>query len=622
MDRNTIIGYILIVAIFVGYLFLTQRNVEDASVQEQYRDSVAAAMHLEDSLRVVDSMESAQAQAAAIAVSDSTGTLDSTDSTAQAEQVAEVTPEVLYVLENDVLKVSVTNHGGGIARVELKDYKKFDSTDLVLLEPSTTEFSYLIPLNDRVINTGDEIFDRVSSDDSTLVVENTVAGGGRIRYTYKITDTYKVDYAFQLIGMANEIPGRHNGFDLEWFVGLHQQEKDLKRERDATSVYYKYKAESGIHSLSDASDEEEELHTNLQWVSYKQKFFNSTLIFPEGLSEGGTKVEIKKPDTDTVLEYASSSYWVPYNARTEETVNLEFYFGPNHYQTLKKEGIGLEKIIPMGKWIIGWVNKWLIVPIFNFLNRFISNYGLIILLLTIIIKGMLLFPMYKIYVSSAKMKLLKPELDELKAKYGGDMQRMQQEQMKLYKQAGVSPFGGCLPQLIQFPILLAMFRFFPSSIELRQQGFLWATDLSSYDVIYSWTTHIPFISNYYGNHISLFTLLMAGSTLLYTAMNTSQMSAGAGGNQMKYIMYLMPVFLLFWFNNYSSGLSYYYFLANMITFGQNWVFRNFIVDDAKLHRQIQENKKRKGTVKKSNWQKRLEKMAKQRGIDPKTGQRR
>ena len=343
----------------------------------------------------------------------------------------------------------------------------------------------------------------------------------------------------------------------------------------------------------------------------------STLIFPEGLKESGTTVATAEVNSDNYVEDYRSTYSIPYDFNSNFNQHMQFYFGPNHYQTLKKLDVNLERTVSLGWGIIGWVNKYLIIPVFNWLSNFSNNYGLIILLLTLIIKGLLILPMYKIYVSSAKMKLLKPELEEIKAKTGGDMQKMQQEQMKLYKKAGVSPFGGCLPQLIQFPILIAMFRFFPSSIELRHKAFLWADDLSTYDSVFTFPNgfEIP----WYGDHISLFTLLMAGSSILYTLYNTQ--STGMTG-QMKWIMYLMPVMLLVWFNSYSAGLSYYYFLANMITFGQNFFFKTFIVDDAKLHKQIEANKKKKVTVKKSRFQKRLEDMAKKRGIDPKQINRR
>ena len=271
----------------------------------------------------------------------------------------------------------------------------------------------------------------------------------------------------------------------------------------------------------------------------------------------------------------------------------------------------MHRTIELGGWPINLVNKYVVIPIFNWLSKYISSYGVIILLLTLFIKLVLIFPMYKSYLSTAKMRILKPEIDKIKEKVGGDMAKMQQEQMKLYKKVGVSPLGGCLPQLVQFPILIALFRFFPSSIELRQKALWWASDLSTYDDPIKFGFDIPLI----GDHLSLFTLLMAASSMLYTIYN--QQATGGVNNQMKFIMYLMPIMLLFWFNSYAAGLSYYYFLANMITFGQNFIFSKFIVDEDKIKRQMEANKNKKVKVKKSRFQKRLEEAAKKRGVDPK-----
>ena len=445
----------------------------------------------------------------------------------------------------------------------------------------------------------------------------TEVGGASIVQSYSLEPTsYLVDYQLTLNGFENKIAKKNRDFELNWNLMIQGQEKTLEDEELVTSLYYKYYNESGIESLSERSDDEERLQANIHWISYKQKFFNATLISPKGFSEDGFNIKVAEVTTPNGIDVRqmSSRLYFPYQFNTSENYNLQFYFGPNKYNSLKKLDIGLQKIIPLGWGIFGWVNKFIVIPIFDFLSSFISNYGIIILLLTILIK-LVLFPfMYKIYVSTAKMRLLKPELDELKEKTGGDMQKMQQEQMKLYRKAGVNPFGGCLPQLIQLPILIAMFRFFPASIELRQQSFLWAEDLSTYDSILNIGYSIPF----YGDHVSLFTLLMAVSTLIYS-MNNTQMTGM--GNQMKYITYLMPIMLLFWFNSYASGLSYYYFLANMITFGQNWAIKTFIVDEDKLHQQMKENKSKKGNNKKSSFQQRLEDMAKKRGLDPSIGRK-
>lgn len=601
MDRNTTIGYVLILLIFAGYLFLTQRNVKDIEKAKLQKDSLEVAVN-EDTLQRNVSLQPADS-----------GAVINIDTI----------PEKLFSIENKDIKVLLSNKGGRIASVVLKNYKRYDSTELVLFSGDKSEFSYTIPLTSGVVQTKDLVFsaDRsrvnVTADRSAVTLTATV-DGATLQQVYALPSSgFLLDYKLKLNGFETKIARKNRDFELNWNLLVQGQEKTLEEEKLVTNVEYKYFEESGIESLSERSDDEERLQGNIHWISYKQKFFNSTIIAPKGFSEDGFKIKSTgiEESQGIDIKLLSSTLYFPYEFSPESSYDLQFYFGPNHYSTLKKLDIGLQKIIPLGWGIFGWVNKFLVIPIFNLLSSFLSNYGVIILLLTILIK-LVLFPfMYKIYVSTAKMRLLKPELDELKEKTGGDMQKMQQEQLKLYRKAGVNPFGGCLPQLIQLPILIAMFRFFPAAIELRQQPFLWAEDLSTYDSILEFGFEIPF----YGSHVSLFTLLMAISTFIYTIKNTQQMSGM--GNQFKIISYIMPVMLLFWFNSYASGLSYYYFLANMITFGQNWVIKSFFVDEEKLHRQIKENKAKKGGAPKSAFQQKLEEMAKKRGLDPKTGRK-
>jgi YidC/Oxa1 family membrane protein insertase len=607
MNKSSTIGYVLILLIFAGYLFLTQRNVKELNEKTQITDSLERVQNVQDSIEYV----------IAAAQADTSIKIDNSSVIA-----ADTVGETFFTIENDKVKVFLSNKGGRIASVQLKEYKRYDSSALILFTSDKTEFNYTIPLETGVIQSNQLVFTAdqakviVKEGKSTLSLKSDI-GGASIIQSYSLEPNgYLVDYQLTLNGFENKIAKKNRDFELNWNLMIQGQEKTLEDEKIVTSLYYKYFNESGIESLSERSDDEERLQANIHWISYKQKFFNSTLISPKGFNEDGFNIKVTEvaDETGNDVRQMSSRLYFPYQFNSSENYNLQFYFGPNKYNGLKKLDIGLQKIIPLGWGIFGWVNKFIVIPIFDLLSSFLSNYGVIILLLTILIK-LVLFPfMYKIYVSTAKMRLLKPELDELKEKTGGDMQKMQQEQMKLYKKAGVNPFGGCLPQLIQLPILIAMFRFFPASIELRQQSFLWAEDLSTYDSILNLGYSIPF----YGDHVSLFTLLMAVSTLIYS-MNNTQMSGM--GNQMKYITYLMPVMLLFWFNSYASGLSYYYFLANMITFGQNWAIKKFIVDEDKLHQQMKENKSKKGNNKKSSFQQRLEDMAKKRGLDPSSGRK-
>jgi len=355
--------------------------------------------------------------------------------------------------------------------------------------------------------------------------------------------------------------------------------------------------------LAETKDLKEDLKTPVQWVAFKQQYFNTSLISDQVFDNG--VVESKSDETKKFVKILTANMGLAYNHGEKESYGMKFYFGPNHYKTLAALDIQLEKVVPMGWGIFGWVNKYLTVNVFYFLGQYISSFGLIILLLTVIVKTILFPLVYKSYLSSAKMRVLKPEIDEVKAKYGNDMTKVQQENMKLYRKAGVNPMGGCLPVLLQMPILIAMFQFFPSAFELRQKAFLWSHDLSSFDSIYN----LPFSIPFYGDHVSLFTLLMTVSTLVYTMYN-NQMTGVTG--QMKYISYFMPVAFLGFFNNYASGLTYYYFLSNLFTIGQQLLIRGF-VDDKALHKQIQENKKK--PVTKSRFQQKLEDMAKKRGID-------
>ncbi|HBI81859.1 MAG TPA: membrane protein insertase YidC, partial [Bacteroidales bacterium] len=339
---------------------------------------------------------------------------------------------------------------------------------------------------------------------------------------------------------------------------------------------------------------------------FKHQFFSSVIVADDYFVNADLK-SVNIDDGEHVKQF-TARLALPYQNKESESIGLKFYFGPNRYKTLKSYSLGFENVVPLGRNIIRWINKFVVIPVFNFLSRFLTNYGVIILLLTIIIK-LFLFPLtYRSYLSSAKMRVLKPQVDEINAKYPKkeDAVKKQQAVMALYKKVGVNPMGGCIPVLIQFPILIAMFRFFPASFELRQQSFLWADDLSSYDSI----LQLPFNLPWFGDHISLFTLLMAVSTYLTSKLNTDQMGdTNAQMPGMKFMMtWMMPIMLLFWFNNYSAGLSYYYLLSNVITLGQTFIFRRF-VDDKALLAKLHENTKK--PVTKSKWQQRLEEMAKQ-----------
>lgn len=600
MDRNTLVGYALIVLIFFGFYYFNAENMEEIERQKSQQDSTEV---------VVDTPQQPET---ILSARDTAKLEQSPDSSETSSDV----PEKLVSLKNDLIKLSITNKGGYVKKVELLDFKRYDSTDLILFEGNQHRFAFEIPLKASLFYSNDLIYQVGEKTDSSITMVASYEGLKVIHY-YGMKGGYQLDYRFLVEDPTGQLSTNNPYITLNWAQQIQPQEKSVEKERTFSDIYYKYKGSDDPDNLGASGSETEDVATDLHWVSFKQKFFNSTIIFQQPTTDDGSKLNIEEPEEFVTAYVEEHTAEIPFEIAQvgSPSFNFTLYYGPNHYQTLKGLGVELEEIIPLGWGILSWVNKYAVIPIFNWLNNYFTNYGLIILIMTIIIKLVLFLPMYKVYVSTAKMRLLKPELDELKEKTGGDMAKMQQEQMKLYKQAGVNPLGGCLPQLVQLPILIAMFRFFPASIELRQESLWWADDLSTYDSILNLPFEIPF----YGDHVSLFTLLMTAVTLLYTWMN-SQVS-GANNPSMKVVMYLMPIMFLGFFNNYAAALSYYYLLSTSITIIQNFVIRKFIIDEDKLHAQLQANKKKKVKVKKSGLMKRLEDSAKKRGIDPYSGKR-
>ena len=509
----------------------------------------------------------------------------------------------LIYLENDKLKISISPLGGRIISAILKDYKTSDSLPLNLLDKDSSNFNLQFFSENKIVNTNELYFVPTDISEKSVKMKLFANNGEFLEYEYKIHDDYMIDFNINSMGLNNYIPNNQNSLALQWSINLPRSEKSIDNERMYSTVYYKYLSENDdVDYLSETSDDEEELDGKSHWIGFKHQFFSSVLINKNGFNRSAVVKAKTNENSKNFVRELSADLSLPYNHKNEESIELQFYFGPNNYQALSEYDILLERMIPLGWGIFRWVNKYAIIPMFNWLNKSFTNYGIIILIMTIIIKLVLAPFTLKAYKSQAKMKVLKPEIDKIQEKHKGkDPMKAQQEVMAFYKKTGVSPLGGCLPMLLQMPILFAMFRFFPASIELRQKSFLWADDLSSYDSIMSLPFEIPF----YGDHVSLFTLLMTISTVLYTKMN-SQMS-GPQMAQMKWMMYLMPIMFLGFFNNYASALSYYYFLANMITFSQQFIMRKFFINEAQILTEIETNRKK--PVKKSNFQKRLEEMA-------------
>ncbi len=617
MDRNSIIGLLLIGLILIGFSIWNQPSAEEMAVRQRQTDSIEAATLKAKQDELLNRQTPVQKPATAALDSlanDTLANLDSLKSDVLEREfgvfaLAATGTEQFLTLENDVLKITFTNKGGRVKAVELKNYKTYDQQPLILFESDSTVFGLNFFAQNRNISTENLFFEPVGQTKHKISYRLKTSGAGYIENEFTLPPTgYLVDFNINLSGMEQVVASNLSYLELDWRQNIYKKEKSVQAERNNSTIYYKYPDDEASY-LSETKDDDENLTTKVKWVSFKQQYFNTTLIAKNDFDKPTKLSTIHHEGKDSLAKYMQASFTIPYSHKPFESFEMSFYFGPNHYQTLKQLDMGMERLVPLGWGIFGWVNRFVVIPIFNFLNKFNLNYGIIILILTIVIKLMLLPFTYKAYLSTAKMKVLKPEMDEIQAKHKEDPMKGQQELLSLYKKAGVSPLGGCLPMVLQMPILIAMFRFFPASIELRQEGFLWADDLSTYDSILNLPFNIPF----YGDHVSLFTILMTISTLMYTYLN-SQMTAA--NPQMKWVMYLMPVMFLGIFNNYSAGLSYYYFLANMISFGQQFLFRA-AVDEKAIHAKIQENKKKPQSQTKSKFQQRLEQMARDKGINTK-----
>lgn len=637
MDKKSIIGIAVVAVLFLGFAYLNTKE------QKKYEQEMAAWQATQDSLAAVN-------RAAAVAA-DTTAVIAPTDSVAVAEAAAavrerqvetlgeylaaarEAAPEE-FTVENDVMLVRFSTRGGQVTGVTLKDYRKYaprkeEGRPVEMMDPETAQFGMTFyvrnGLNNVDVNTLDYVFEAdpvtTTPDGAQLVVMRLpVAADASLEYRYLIYDTasperdYLVDFDVRLVNMAAEMANQTQ-IRLDWAASTYQNEKGFKNENMYTTVAYRFPGDSSVEELSMSEEERsKEVTTSVNWVAFKQQFFSSVFIAPENVSYANMGFTTAQPGSGYVKNFRAQMT-VPYTADTEG-YDFAFYYGPNKYSILKKvtategDDLYMERLIPLGWGIFGWVNRWFVIPVFDFLRNYIPSFGIVILILAVLIR-LIISPMtYKSYVSMAKMRLIKPQVDELAKKYPKqeDAMKRQQATMELYKKAGINPMGGCIPLLIQMPILIAVFRFFPASIELRDQPFLWADDLSSYDSI----LNLPFSIPFYGDHISLFALLMAASMFFYSYYNYQQTaSTQTQMPGMKFMMvYLMPVMLLLWFNSYASGLCYYYLLSNLLTIGQTLVIRR-MVDDSKIQAIMQANAARKSNGKKSKFQQRYEELMRQ-----------
>jgi len=586
MDRNTFTGLFLIMIILGGSFYF-------------FRPSEAELKKAKETERI-DSLKKA---GAVIATKDTV--IKASPTTPIVDSLALKGPfgtaiagtEAKTVLENENLLITLTNKGGKILSVQIKGQKTFDGKPLILFDGGANKFGLNLNAAGKVVNTNDLYF-TPSKAGNKVTMRADYGANAYVEFIYDLKAlSNKVAFNVNLVGLQQVISG--NSINLNWETTLLQQEKSIESEHRYSAPYYKY-LDGDVNHLSVSKDEKEELSkAKIQWVSFKQHFFSASLITKQAFEKGN--LEVKIPTTPGQIKYYAANMQLPYTHSANQAYEMEFYFGTNKFSALKAQGYDLEQQVDMGYWPLKYVNRFIVLPVFNFLNGFGWNYGLIIFALTILLKLALSPLTYKSYLSMAKMRVLKPEMDEIKAKVGEDNPTLvQQEYLKLYKKAGVNPLGGCLPMVLQLPLVMAFFFFFPNLFELRQESFLWMKDLSTYDEFIRFGVKIPFI----GDHLSLMCVLMTISTLIMTYFN-NQVSGATG--QMKYIGYIMPVIFLGVLNSYPAGLNYYYFLANLMTFGQQFLIRR-MVDDDKIHALIQQNKARPADEKKkkSKFQQRLD----------------
>ena len=502
------------------------------------------------------------------------------------------------IIENDKVKFTFTNKGAIVKNVVLKGFEDFRGNELVLLNENLSDIHLYVDHLSRKVDLSELYFTsntRSGTDTTFLTYQLNLNEGRELTYQYSIP---KKGYE---IGLHVSSKGLHDLVDGEvqfaWNQKMNRLELDFEDARNRSTVKYRL-LDGDVDELSARSTEKEEetLSTPINWLSFRQKFFTSAIIFNHPVESGYLTSVVNENDT-TTIKNVSMAFPISKSTFLDGS-DYRFYFGPNNYSILKTIAPDFEENVDLGWSILSWINKFAIIPIFHFLEDYISNYGIIIIIIVFLIRIVLAPLTYKSHMGMAKMRVMKPELDEIKEKHGGDMQKAQQEQMALYQKVGINPLSGCIPMLLQMPILFAMFYFFPNSIELRQKSFLWANDLSTYDSILD----LPFTIPFYGDHVSLFTLLMTASTILYTWSN-SQVTTVQG--PMKSLQYIMPVMFLFFLNSYSSGLTFYYFVSNIVSFGQIALFRKFI-DEDKIKATLEENKKKNANKKKSKFQSKLE----------------
>ena len=593
--------------ILMGFTFYNSKQYEKQVRYQAYVDSVAAAEKaIADSIYFAEHPEAVLPEQPEAVLPETPVSPVYKDSLLQASAAGEGT---LITLQNEKVELQLTTKGAQPWSARLKKYQNYGGTDLYLFQGGKSEMGYKI-YTGEYINTKDFVFEVTARTDSSVTMRLPFAGGGYLQQEYLLhEDSYLVDNTLSFVDMDAVIPRNVSVIDLDWHLTMPRMEKGYKNESQYSKVDYYFPDDDKPAELAGrGKGGSKRIEGKLSWFAFQQQFFSVIMRSRENFSSGDlSQVFIPESDPSHDLMTCSAAMRLDYRREEAPVYRNEFYLGPNHFQTLKQYDQRYEKIIPLGGWLVGWFTRFVIIPLFNFLHNTmnIANFGIIILLMTLFIKLVVLPFAFKSYSSSAKMQAIKPEIDKLNEKYPKqeDAMKKQQATMDLYRRAGISPMGGCLPMLLQFPILWAMFRFFPASIELRQQRFLWAEDLSAYDSIVDFGVNIPLL----GDHISLFALLMAVSMFFYSKITTAGQTTGDDPNakmMRAMTVYMMPIMMFFICNSLSSGLSYYYLLSNLITMVETWIIKKWFVhpEDVQAKLRASEGKK----MPKSKWQMRLE----------------
>ena len=601
MNKSNIIGLVLVGLIMFGFSWYQSRQYREQMEIQAQADSIARVEQM--AAMAMDSMKKSQG----IASEDDVKVMTMPAYKDSMLTEARLAAEGFYTLSNDKVEIKFTTRGAQPYTVKINDYKAYDSTDLYLIKPEHSELAISVFAGENV-NTKDFVFQVAEHNDSTIVMRLPFANGGYIQQKYVLPeDSYMLQNELSFVGLGDIIPNNVSMLDIDWNLVVPRLEKGFKNETQYSKLNYYFTGDKKPEILGRGRDGSKRVDTKMKWFAFQQQFFSAIMTAENEFTSADLSIDFYSEEeykADGNLMACSAKLRSDFQAGSDNiVVPYEFYFGPNDYKTLKSYDQKYEKIIALGGWMVAWFSRLVIIPSFDFIGRFISNYGIVILLMTLLIK-LLISPLtIKSYKSSAKMQVIKPEMDKINEKYPNEKDAMKKQQatMELYRKAGISPMGGCLPMLLQMPILFAMFRFFPASIELRQQKFLWADDLSAYDSIWDFGANVPLL----GDHLSLFALLMAVTMFFYSKMTSSQMSNDPNMAGMKFMsVWLMPIMMFFICNNLSAALSYYYLLSNIITMVMTWYIRKYVVTEDKVRADMMLNASK--PKKKSKWQMRLE----------------